>query len=146
MTQCKSQRAYVALVMWAKWLEWKLLGTRAAGRGGTNCSRKIEFTHPRYIYIYGYRIFFSFFFLIRREIGQIKIRSEVRVALEFTRFLVTRGSSVLTRDRIIFSLFHVDGKFFSFDFFPWNCKPRVELLLFLSFLSGYKNILVCFYG
>lgn len=133
--------------MWAKWLEWKLLGTRAAGRGGTNCSRKIEFTHPRYIYIYMVIGFFSpFFFLIRREIGQIKIRSEVRVALEFTRFLVTRGSSVLTRDRIIFSLFHVDGKFFSFDFFPWNCKPRVELLLFLSFLSGYKNILVCFYG
>ena len=46
-----------------------------------------------YIYIYGYRIFFLLFFLIRREIGQIKIRSEVRVALEFTRFLVTRGSS-----------------------------------------------------
>lgn len=72
---------------------------------GTNCSRKIEFTrvHPRYIYIY--RVFFSFFFLIRREIGQIKIRSEVRVALEFTRFLVTRGSNVLTRDRIFFFLF-----------------------------------------
>lgn len=58
-----------------------------------------------YIYIYIYRVFFSFFFLIRREIGQIKIRSEVRVALEFTRFLVTRGSNVLTRDRIFFFLF-----------------------------------------
>lgn len=71
-----------------------------------------------YIYIYGYRIFFSFFFLIRREIGQIKIRSEVRVALEFTRFLVTRGSSVLTRDRIIFSSFSRRWKIFLIRLFP----------------------------
>lgn len=81
---------------------------------GTNCWRKIEFTHPRYIYIriyiyiYGYRIFFLlFFFLIRREIGQIKIRSEVRVALEFTRFLVTRGSSCV--DEGSYSFFFVEN-------------------------------------
>lgn len=81
---------------------------------GTNCWRKIEFTHPRYIYIriyiyiYGYRIFFLlFFFLIRREIGQIKIRSKVRVALEFTRFLVTRGSSCV--DEGSYSFFFMEN-------------------------------------
>lgn len=62
--------------------------------GGRSNSRILDTYTYVYIYIYGYRIFFLlFFFLIRREIGQIKIRSEVRVALEFTRFLVTRGSS-----------------------------------------------------
>lgn len=71
------------------------------------------------IYIYMVIGFFSpFFFLIRREIGQIKIRSEVRVALEFTRFLVTRGSSVLTRDRIIFSSFSRRWKIFLIRLFP----------------------------
>lgn len=75
--------------------------------------------HASSIYIYMVIGFFSpFFFLIRREIGQIKIRSEVRVALEFTRFLVTRGSSVLTRDRIIFSSFSRRWKIFLIRLFP----------------------------
>lgn len=90
---------------------------------GTNCSRKIEFTHPRfsiYMYVYGYRVFFLF--LIRREIGQIKIRSEFESG---TRIYSVFGSSVLTRKRIFFSL-RVDGKF---PLFPRkrDCKPRVEL-------------------
>lgn len=115
---------------------------------GTNCSRKIEFTrvHPRYIYIYIYlQSFFLLFFLIRREIGQIKIRSEVRVALEFTRFLVTRGSNVLTRDRIFFFFFHVNGKFyrnFSHSIFSRKrtVNSREKLLSYFSATWRFSRI------
>lgn len=77
--------------------------------GGRSNSRILD-TYT-YVYIYIYMVtgfFFSFFFfLIRREIGQIKIRSEVRVALEFTRFLVTRGSSCV--DEGSYSFFFVEN-------------------------------------
>lgn len=82
-----------------------MLGTRAAGRGRGQIVRGRSNSRVCILDIYIFTEFFLLFFLIRREIGQIKIRSEVRVALEFTRFLVTRGSNVLTRDRIFFFLF-----------------------------------------
>lgn len=134
--------------MWAKWLEWKLLGTRAAGRGrgqivrGRSNSRVCIL--DIYIYIY-LQSFFLLFFLIRREIGQIKIRSEVRVALEFTRFLVTRGSNVLTRDRIFFFFFHVNGKFYrNFSHSTFSRKrtvnSREKLLSYFSATWRFSRI------
>lgn len=90
------QIAYVALVMWAKWLEWKLLG---CGWGQIVRARSnSRILASRYIYIW-LQGFFSF--LIRREIGQIKIRSEFESG---TRIYSVFGSSALTRKRIFFSL------------------------------------------
>lgn len=131
--------------MWAKWLEWKLLGTRAAGRGRGQIVRGRSNSRVCILDIYIFTEFFLLFFLIRREIGQIKIRSEVRVALEFTRFLVTRGSNVLTRDRIFFFFFHVNGKFyrnFSHSIFSRKrtVNSREELLSYFSATWRFSRI------